>query len=220
MNRRSILTLAFMFALALPLAALVPAAPALAQSPLANPAALTEQAPATYKVKFDTTKGAFVIEVNRAWAPRGADRFYNLVKNGFYDDIRFFRVLDGFMAQFGIHGDPATMAKWRVARIPDDPVRQSNTRGTISFATSGANTRTTQVFINFGNNGALDRMGFAPFGKVVSGMKVIDALYAGYGEGAPQGNGPDQMRMQMEGNSYLAQNFKQLDYIKKATIVR
>lgn len=220
MNRRSILTLAFMFALALPLAALVPAAPALAQSPLANPAALTEQAPATYKAKFDTTKGSFVIEVQRAWAPNGADRFYNLVKNGFYNDIRFFRVLDGFMAQFGIHGEPATMAKWRVARIPDDPVRQSNTRGMISFATSGANTRTTQVFINFGNNSALDRMGFAPFGKVVSGMKVVDALYAGYGEGAPQGNGPDQMRMQMEGNSYLAQNFKRLDYIKQATIVR
>jgi len=220
MNRRSILTLAPMFALALPLAALVPVAPALAQSPLANPAALTEQAPATYKAKFDTTKGSFVIEVNRAWAPRGADRFYNLVKNGFYDNVRFFRVLDGFMAQFGIHGDPAVMANWRVARIPDDPVRASNTRGTISFATSGPNTRTTQVFINFGNNGALDRMGFAPFGKVVSGMKVVDALYSGYGEGAPQGRGPDQRRMQMEGNGYLAQNFKQWDYIKKATIVR
>jgi peptidyl-prolyl cis-trans isomerase A (cyclophilin A) len=217
MNRRSILTLAP----ALLLAALLPAAaPALAQSPLANPAALTEQAPAIYKAKFDTTKGAFVIEVQRAWAPRGADRFYNLVKNGFYDDIRFFRVLDGFMAQFGIHGEPATMAKWRVARIPDDPVRQSNTRGMISFATSGPNTRTTQVFINFGNNSSLDRMGFAPFGQVVSGMNVVDALYAGYGEGAPQGRGPDQGRMQMEGNSYLAGNFTRLDYIKKATIVR
>jgi peptidyl-prolyl cis-trans isomerase A (cyclophilin A) len=216
MNRRSILTLAP----AVLLAALLPAAPTLAQSPLANPAALTEQAPATYKAKFDTSKGTFVILVHRAWAPRGADRFYNLVKNGFYDNVRFFRVLDGFMAQFGINGDPALMAKWRVARIPDDPVRQSNTRGTISFATSGANTRTTQVFINFGNNAALDRMGFAPFGKVVSGMKVVDALYSGYGEGAPQGRGPDQRRMQMEGNSYLKNNFKRLDYVKKATIVR
>lgn len=216
MNRRSILTLA----LALPLAALLPATPALAQSPLANPDALAEQAPQTYKAKFDTTKGSFVIEVNRTWAPRGADRFYNLVKNGFYDNVRFFRVLDGFMAQFGIHGDPALMAKWRVARIPDDPVRQSNARGTISFATSGANTRTTQVFINFGDNSALDRMGFAPFGRVVSGMNVVDALYSGYGEGAPQGRGPDQRRMQMEGNAYLTQNFTRLDYVKKATIVR
>jgi peptidyl-prolyl cis-trans isomerase A (cyclophilin A) len=216
MNRRSILTLAA----ALLVTALLPAAPAVAQSPLANPAALTEQAPETYKARFDTTEGTFVIEVHRDWAPRGADRFYNLVKNGFYDNVRFFRVLDGFMAQFGINGDPALMAKWRVARIPDDPVRRSNTRGMISFATSGRNTRTTQVFINFGNNSALDRMGFAPFGKVVSGMEVVDALYSGYGEGAPQGRGPDQRRMQMEGNSYLKKNFQRLDYVKKATIVR
>jgi peptidyl-prolyl cis-trans isomerase A (cyclophilin A) len=217
MNRRSILTLAP----ALLLSGLLPAAtPALAQSPLANPAALTEKAPATYRAQFDTSKGSFVILVHRAWAPRGADRFYNLVKNGFYDNVRFFRVLSGFMAQFGINGDPALMAKWRAARIPDDPVKHSNRRATISFATAGPNTRTTQVFINFGNNAALDRMGFAPFGEVVSGMKVVDALYAGYGEGAPQGNGPDQTRMQMEGNRYLNKNFKRLDFIKKATIVR
>jgi peptidyl-prolyl cis-trans isomerase A (cyclophilin A) len=216
MNRRSILTLAP----ALLLAGLLPTmSPALAQSSkLANPAALTEKAPATYKAQFDTSKGTFVIEVHRAWAPRGADRFYNLVKNGFYDDARFFRVLRGFMAQFGINGDPALSAKWRQARIADDPVRMSNTRGTITFATAGPNTRTTQVFINFGNNSALDRQGFAPFGKVVSGMKVVDSLYAGYGEGAPQGNGPDQGKIQMEGNRYLKANFKRLDYIKKATI--
>ena len=217
MNRRSILTLAP----ALLLAALAPlASPALAQSPLSNPSALNEQAPATYRARFDTSKGVFVIQVHRAWAPRGADRFYNLVKNGFYDNVRFFRVLSGFMAQFGINGDPALMAKWRVARIADDPVKQSNGRGTISFATAGPGTRTTQVFINFGNNGALDRMGFAPFGQVVSGMNVVDALYAGYGEGAPQGNGPDQNRIQTEGNRYLSHDFKRLDYIKKATIVR
>ncbi len=220
MNRRSILTLAPVLLLAglLPLGLL--ASPALAQSPLANPAALNDQAPATYRARFDTSKGAFVILVHRAWAPRGANRFYNLVKSGFYNNVRFFRVLGGFMAQFGINGDPALMAKWRVARIPDDPVKQSNTRGKISFATAGPNTRTTQVFINFGNNSALDRMGFAPFGEVVSGMNVIDTLYAGYGEGAPQGNGPDQARMQTEGNAYLNKNFKRLDYIKKATIAR
>ncbi len=217
MNRRSILTLAP----ALLVAALLPAAsPALAQSPLANPAALNAKAPATYKAKFDTSKGTFVIEVHRAWAPRGADRFYNLVKNGFYDNVRFFRVLGGFMAQFGINGDPALTAKWRQARIPDDPVKMSNTRGTITFATAGPNTRTTQVFINFGDNSALDRQGFAPFGKVVSGMKVVDSLYAGYGEGAPQGNGPDQGKIQMEGNRYLKAHFKRLDYVKKATIAR
>ena len=216
-GRRSILMLAPALLLALALA-LALAVPVHAQSALSNPAALAEQAPATYKARFETTKGTFVIEVHRAWAPRGADRFYNLVKNGFYDDVRFFRVLDGFMAQFGINGDPALMAKWRGARITDDPVKQSNRRGMISFATAGPNTRTTQVFINFGDNSNLDGMGFAPFGRVVSGMKVVDSLYADYGEGAPNGRGPDQGRMQMEGNAYLKQNFGRLDYVKKATI--
>ncbi len=195
------------------------AAPALAQpAKLANPAALTEQAPATYKAKFDTSKGAFVIQVTRAWAPDGADRFYNLVKNGFFDDGRFFRIIAGFMVQFGINGDPALNAKWRVARIPDDQVKQSNTRGMITFATAGPNARTTQVFINFGDNSNLDGMGFAPFGRVVSGMDVVDKLYAGYGEGAPSGAGPDQSRIQSEGNAYLTKAFPKLDYVKKATI--
>lgn len=210
-----------MFSLACALTLTAFAAPALAQSSkLANPAALTEQAPATYKAKFDTSKGSFVIEVTRAWAPKGADRFYNLVKNGFYDNVRFFRVLSGFMAQFGINGSPAIQAHWRKAVIKDDPVTHSNKRGTISFATSGPNSRTTQVFINFGDNSALDRMGFSPFGRVVSGMSVVDKLYAAYGEGAPQGSGPDQGRIQMQGNAYLTKSFPRLDYVKKATIVR
>ncbi|MGB8578500.1 MAG: peptidylprolyl isomerase, partial [Pseudolabrys sp.] len=147
----------FIFALALTLALF--AIPALAQSPLDNPAALREQAPATYKVRFDTSKGVFVVEVTRVWAPKGADRFYNLVKNGFYDNVRFFRVISGFMVQFGINGDPATMARWRTAQISDDPVSQSNKRGTITFATAGPNTRTSQVFINFADNTNLDGMG-------------------------------------------------------------
>src|SRR5271169_299884 len=185
---------------------------------LANPAALHEQAPAIYKVKFDTSKGPFVVEVHRDWAPRGADRFYNLVKNGFFDNGRFFRVVSGFMVQFGINADPAISAQWRGARINDDPVKQSNARGLITFATSGPNTRTTQVFINFADNSSLDRQGFAPFGQVISGMNVVDALYSGYGEGAPSGGGPDQSRVQREGNAYLTTAFPKLDYIKSATI--
>ena len=147
--------------------------PSLAQG-LGNPAALREQAPPVYKVDFDTSKGPFVIEVHRDWAPNGADRFYNLVKNGFYNDARFFRVVEGFMVQFGINGDPRLSAVWREARIKDDPVRISNKRTFVTFATAGPNTRTTQVFISYGDNSNLDGQGFAPFGQVVSGMKVVE----------------------------------------------
>jgi peptidyl-prolyl cis-trans isomerase A (cyclophilin A) len=199
------------------LLALVVAAPAMSQQ-LANPAALTEQAPPVYKAKFDTSKGPFVIEVHRDWAPIGADRFYNLVKNGFFDNVRFFRVVSGFMVQFGINGDPSLSARWREARIRDDAVKQSNTRGMVTFATAGPNTRTTQVFINFADNSQLNGMGFAPFGQVISGMNVVDALYSGYGEGAPRGSGPDQGRLQQEGNAYLMKEFGKMDYVKKATI--
>jgi peptidyl-prolyl cis-trans isomerase A (cyclophilin A) len=211
--RRSLVTLASALLLA------ATAAPALAQSPnLANPAALREQAPPVYKAKFDTSKGAFVIEVHRDWAPNGADRFYNLIKNGFYDNVRFFRVISGFMVQFGISGDPKVSAPWREARIKDDPVKQSNRRGYITYAMAGPNTRTSQVFINFGDNTSLDNQGFSPFGRVVSGMNVVDALNAEYGEGAPNGRGPDQGRIQTEGNAYLMRSFGKLDYVKKATI--
>ncbi|MBM3529340.1 MAG: peptidylprolyl isomerase [Alphaproteobacteria bacterium] len=187
---------------------------------LANPAALREQAPATYKARFDTSKGTFVIEVTRAWAPNGADRFFNLVKNGFYDNVRFFRVISGFMVQFGINGDPKISAQWREARIPDDPVKQSNQRGYITYAMAGPNTRTSQVFINFGDNAGLDRQGFSPFGRVISGMDVVDKLNAEYGEGAPRGRGPDQGRLQMEGNAYLQRDFGRMDFVRKATIER
>lgn len=183
-----------------------------------DPSSLKEKAPATFKAKFDTSKGTFVIEVHRAWAPNGADRFYNLVKSGYYNDVRFFRVIKGFMVQFGISGNPDLNAVWREARIPDDDVTESNQRGYVSFATGGPNTRTTQVFINFGNNHGLDGQGFSPFGQVVSGMNVVDALYGGYGEGAPRGNGPEQGRLQGRGNAYLNADFPKLDYIKKATI--
>lgn len=199
--------------------ALAVCGPAFGQG-LANPSALNAQAPATYNVKFDTSKGSFVVEVHRDWAPNGADRFYNLVKNGFYDNARFFRVISGFMVQFGINADPKISAVWKDADIQDDPVKQSNQSGFITFATAGPNTRTTQVFINYADNRGLDRQGFAPFGRVASGMNVVDALYNGYGEGAPQGGGPAQGRIQQEGNAYLTKDFPKLDFIKKATLAK
>ena len=184
-----------------------------------DPAGLTAKAPETFKVQFDTTKGKFTIEVTRSLSPNGADRFYNLVRSGYFKDIAFFRVIPGFMCQFGIHGDPNVSAKWRDANINDDPVKGSNTRGTISFATAGPNTRTTQLFINFGDNIRLDGMGFSPFGKVTDGMDVVDKINSEYGEGAPGGRGPDQGRVQMEGNAYLKKDFPNLDYIKSATVL-
>jgi len=197
------------------------AVPVLGQTgQLASPATLNETAPATYKARFDTSKGPFVVEIRRDWAPNGADRFFNLVKNGFYDEARFFRVINGFMVQFGINKDPRISTSWRTAVIKDDPVKQSNKRGTITFATSGPNSRTSQVFINFADNGGLDSQGFSPFGRVISGMEVVDALYSGYGEGAPRGRGPDQGRIQTEGNAYLTKEFPRLDHIKSATIER
>ncbi len=163
-----------------------PAAPS-AGAALLDPSRATERAPDRFRVRFETTKGPFVIEVKREWAPRGADRFYNLVRAGYYDDVAFFRVIDGFMVQFGINGDPRVNAAWQGARIPDDPVTQSNRRGMVTYAMAGPDTRTTQLFINFGDNKGLDGQGFAPFGAVVEGLAVVDSLYSGYGEGAPRG---------------------------------
>lgn len=185
-----------------------------------DPAQATATAPPVYKVKMATTKGDFVIEVHRDWAPLGADRFYNLVKLGYLNDIAFFRVVKGFMVQFGIHGDPAMNKTWRNARIQDDPTgKQSNTKGMVTFAMAGPNTRTTQIFINYGDNARLDSMGFPPFGKVLDGWKVVDAIEGMYGEGAPGGRGPAQGRVQSEGNAYLKADFPKLDYLKSASIV-
>jgi peptidyl-prolyl cis-trans isomerase A (cyclophilin A) len=185
-----------------------------------DPANAKEKAPAVFKAKFVTTKGDFVLEIHKDWAPNGADRFYNLIKLGYYNETRFFRVVDGFMVQWGIHGDKAVNKLWQDNTFPDDPVKQQNTRGMVSFATRGPNSRTTQVFINFvDGNTRLDGMGFAPFAKVVEGMNVVDSLYKGYGEGAPRGQGPDQGRMQGEGNDYLKKDFDKLDWIKTTMIV-
>lgn len=173
----------------------------------------TPAAPEVFRVKFDTSKGVFVVEAHRAWAPNGADRFYDLVKQKFFDDTRFFRVVKGFMVQFGISGDPKTAESWRAKMIPDDPVKEGNVRGNISFAMAGPGTRTTQVFINFADNSqSLDPQGFAAFGRVVSGMDVVDQINSQYGES------PDQGRIQAEGNDYLKQAFPNLDYIKTARV--
>jgi peptidyl-prolyl cis-trans isomerase A (cyclophilin A) len=187
---------------------------------LLNPSSFNEKAPATFKAKFMTTKGDFVVEVTRAWAPLGADRFYNLVKYHFYDGAAFFRVLPGFVAQFGLSAKPEISRAWASATIKDDPVTQSNLTSYLTFATAGPNTRTTQLFINLADNQTLDRMGFAAFGKVVEGMEVVQQFYSGYGEGAPRGNGPDQGRVTNEGKAYLDKSFPLLDNIKTAVIVQ
>jgi peptidyl-prolyl cis-trans isomerase A (cyclophilin A) len=204
-----------------------PAAPAAQTSPathprtthmttdpaLLSPATLTAKAPDVFQAKFTTTKGDFVVEVTRAWAPLGADRFYNLVKHGFFTDAAFFRNVPGFIVQFGLSADPAVNNVWHNANIKDDPGKQSNAPGTITFATAGPNTRTTQLFINFGNNTFLDSQGFSPFGKVISGMDVVKNLYSGYGER------PDQGSITALGKAYLDKNFPNIDSIKSATIV-
>lgn len=190
-------------------------------NPLMNPSApeMNMMAPADFRVRLVTSKGDVVLEIHRDWAPNGADRFFNLVRNGFFDGARFFRVLEGFVAQFGINGDPRIQARWRSAAISDDPVVESNTRGRLTFATRGPNTRTTQMFINLEDNSGLDSQGFAPIGEVIEGMDVVESLYSGYGEGPPRGTGPDQSRIQIEGNAYLERAFPNLDVIERAEIV-
>jgi peptidyl-prolyl cis-trans isomerase A (cyclophilin A) len=189
-------------------------------SPLLDPEdqAFMVTAPDTFNAVFETNRGDFVIEVISEWAPNGADRFYSLVRNGFYDGTRFFRAIDGFMVQFGLHGDPNVTEAWSGEQIMDDPVRESNQRGRVSFAMSGPDTRTTQIFINLVDNEQLDDMGFAPIGRIVDGMEVVEQLYMGYGEGAPRGRGPDQGRIRAEGNAYLVRNFPELDYVERATV--
>jgi peptidyl-prolyl cis-trans isomerase A (cyclophilin A) len=224
MNRKHVSALLALTALQLiPVACkdkTTPAPPPEAAAPTALPPAADAASPESFRVRFVTTKGDFTVEVTRAWAPKGADRFHRLVTEGYFKDVRFFRVLPGFMAQFGMSGDPALNAKMDTLRIPDDPVTQSNKRGMVTFAMAGPNTRSSQFFINYKDNSSLDSQGFAPFGKVVNGMKAVDALYSGYGEGAPNGLGPSQDAIRTEGNQYLKRAFPKLDYIKSATIVK
>jgi len=186
---------------------------------LLHPGQATKTAPAVYRVRFETSRGPFVVEVHRTWAPNGADRLYNLVALHFYDGAAFFRVLDGFVAQFGLSPYPKVNTVWDEAKIPDDPVTQSNVAGTLTFATAGPNTRTTQLFVNLADNPRLDKMGFSPVGKVVKGMGVVRSLYSGYGEGAPQGTGPSQEILEARGNGFLARRFPKIDFIVGASIV-
>lgn len=177
------------------------------------------RAPDVFSVRFETSRGAFTVEAHRDWAPRGVDRFHQLVTSGYYDNNRFFRVIPKFVVQFGMHGDPAVTRTWEPLAIPDDSVVQSNRRGTVTFATGGPNTRTTQLFINLADNLFLDAMGFSPIGLVSEGMDVVDNIYGGYGDEPPNGNGPAQARIASEGNAYLEREFPQLDFIRTARVV-
>lgn len=182
---------------------------------LTTPSKLAAKAPETFRARFETTKGTFVIEVHREWSPNGADRFFNLVKNGYFDGVKFFRVVPGFVVQWGIHGDPSIATTWLKATIPDDPVKESNLRGFVTYAKSQApNSRSVQLFINLVDNDRLDAMGFAPFGKVSEGMDVVDKLYGGYAEGLTKLQG----RIAEDGNAFLEKSYPELDGIKKATI--
>jgi peptidyl-prolyl cis-trans isomerase A (cyclophilin A) len=186
---------------------------------LLDPEAPTPRAPDLFKARFVTSKGDFLVEVRREWAPRGVDRFYRLAKAGFFDDARFFRVIDQSLVEFGISGEPALSAKWQKATFKDDPVKESNKRGALSFAMNGAGSRATRVFVNTTDNTELDAMGFAPFGVVREGMGVVDSLYKGYGEGAPHGRGPEPAKIVDEGNAYLKKSFPQLDWIKEVRVI-
>ena len=196
-----------------PKTAVPPHSTAAPRPSLLNPASLTAKAPADFKARFTTTAGDFIVEVHRDWAPLGADRFYNLVRRGFFTNASFFRVVPGFVVQFGLHADPAVNKVWQHATIKDDPVKQTNKRGALVFATAGPNTRTTQLFINFADNARLDGMGFAPFGEVIEGMDVVDKIYAAYGEQ------PRQDLITDQGDAYISHNFPKMDKIKLARVL-
>jgi len=190
-----------------------------AVNPLLNPDRFTATAPATFQVRFETTEGEFVVQVTRDWAPRGADRFFNLVRGGFYDDTRVHRVVEGFVAQFGLNGDPWVNQVWKTRFLQDDPANWSNTRGRLTFAQGGRHTRSTELFVNLRNNPQLDDQGFAPIGAVVEGMDVVERIYAGYGDGPPRGDGPYAAMIEARGNAYLDADFPELTRIVSATLI-
>ena len=197
-------------------AALIGCSPAKKEEPKA--AAKEEPTPEVFQVKLDTSKGPVVVEIHRDWAPRGVDHFYTLVKTGFYDGDRFFRVVRNSIVQFGINGDPKLNRLWSTANLPDDPVKEKNVKGTLTYATTGPSGRATQLFFNLRDNRALDKQGFAPIGRVTSGMDVVESWYGSYGDWPPRGQGPDPALIAVEGNEYLTSHFPRLDYIRKATV--
>jgi len=182
-------------------------------------AELAKQAPDSFRVEFTTSKGKFVVKAYRAWAPNGVDRFYYLAKNHFYDGARFFRAMPGFVVQFGLSGDPRVNDVWEDMRIADDPVKQTNQKGYLTYAMAGPNTRTTQLFLNLGDNRRLDALGFAPIGRVIEGMEVVETLYTGYGDGPPRGRGPEQDKIRKLGDAYLKTEFPLLDRVIKTRVV-
>lgn len=220
MNRTRIAALSLVVLVAACDKSAPPPADSATATPPAAPAATTpavDAAPANFRVRIETSRGPIVIEAHREWSPNGVDRFHHLVQSGYYDDVRFFRVVPGFVVQFGMHGNPATNAQWNNNGLIDEPVKQTNKRGTLTYAKSGMpNSRTTQLFINLADNAALDADGFAPFAEVVEGMSVIDALYSGYAD-EPTGK---QGEIAAEGNAYLNRTFPKLDYIKTAKVVK
>jgi peptidyl-prolyl cis-trans isomerase A (cyclophilin A) len=189
------------------------------QNPLLRVDKFNDESPENFSVSFQTTQGDFVIKVYKEWAPLGAARFYNLVKHGWYDGVRFHRVLENFMVGWGIHGDPYVNAVWKNELLIDDPVLKSNTKGAVSFAKGGANSRTVQVFINYKDNSSLDNRGFAPFGEVVDGMDVIGSLYSEYGDGPPRGEGVYQAMAMAKGAEYFEEEFPNLDRIVRVSLV-
>ena len=189
------------------------------RNPLLRPSDYTETAPAVFQVQLETSAGDLTLEIHREWAPLGADRFYNLVNSGYYNETRIYRVIPGFMAQFGLNGDPYINQAWKSQFIVDDPLVESNVRGRVAFAMSGVHSRTTQVFISYGDNSELDEEGFTPIGEVIDGMDVADSFYADYGDGPPRGNGPYQAMAEARGNEYLDADFPELTRIQRASVV-
>jgi len=175
--------------------------------------------PEVFRVKFETTQGNFVVEAQRAWAPHGVDRFHELVRMRYFDQSRFYRVLPGFIAQFGVHRDFKVQNLWNTFRIVDDPPKEKNLRGTVAFAQSGPSTRTTQIFINLADNAVLDEERFVPFAKIIEGLDVVDKFYSGYGDVRPQGKNIDPGRVEEEANEYLAPRFPKLDYVTRASFM-
>jgi len=195
------------------------AEPTVTRSPLLQPQRFQETAPAAYQVRLETSAGDVLIQIHRAWAPLGADRFYNLAKGGYYDDSRIYRVLPDFMAQFGLHADPYVTQAWKSEYLVDDPFVASNTRGRVAFAKGGLHTRTTEIFISYKDNSQLDERGFTPIGEVIEGMDVVDTFYSDYGDGPPRGEGPYQAMAAARGNEYLDAEFPELTRILSATLV-